>query len=91
MLDQLHNLVKEHAVPLVAGQNDIPSDKKDAAVSVVSDSLMDSIKSQVSSGKLFELTSLFSGKTSPESSSLMNVFGKDLSANLVFKRGRLTA
>ena len=61
MLENLLNLVKEHAGDAIINNPAIPNEKNDAAISETANGIMDSLKGQLSGGNLDGITSLFKG------------------------------
>ncbi len=91
MFDNLLNLVKEHAGDAIVNNPAIPNEKNDAAISATTNSIIDTLKSQATSGNLSALTDMFKGGNVNASalsssvqtnvvSSLMKQFGIDNSA-----------
>ncbi|WP_432710421.1 hypothetical protein [Pedobacter sp.] len=61
MLEKLNQLVKENAQDAIVNNPDIPNERKEEAVSAASESIIDALKKQVSSGNVSELASMFKG------------------------------
>jgi uncharacterized protein YidB (DUF937 family) len=61
MFDNLLNLVKEHAGDAIIKNPAIPNEKNDEAISTTTDSIVNSLKSQVTSGNLNGLMDMFKG------------------------------
>lgn len=61
MLENLLNLVKEHAGDAIINNPAIPNEKNNEAISTATNGIMDTLKSQISGGGLESITSLFSG------------------------------
>lgn len=61
MFDNLLNLVKEHAGEAIINNPAIPNDRNDEALATTSKGILDSLKNQVGSGGLDQITNLFSG------------------------------
>lgn len=91
MLENLINLVKEHAGDAIINNPAIPNEHNNAAIASTAEGIMDGLKSQISSGGLENITSLFqggniaqnpamSGITQNVTSKLMNQFGLDSGA-----------
>lgn len=64
MLENLINLVKEHAGDAIVKNNAIPNQNNNSAIETVAKSIFSTIKSQAGSGGLSKLTDLFSGANS---------------------------
>ena len=73
MLENLMDLVKNFAGDSIINNPDIPNEHNDAAVSTVSNSIMDTLKNAIGSGQLSDVTSFLGGQ------------GGDLSANPLFQ------
>jgi uncharacterized protein YidB (DUF937 family) len=81
MFDNLLSLVKEHAGDAIVNNPAIPNEKNDEAISTTTNSIVDTLKSQVTSGKLSSITDLFKGgdvNASSVSSSVQNNVVSDL-------------
>ncbi|MDI9340244.1 MAG: hypothetical protein QM534_06690 [Sediminibacterium sp.] len=61
MFDNLLNLVKEHAGDAIINNPAIPNEKNDEAINATTNSIMDTLKTQVSSGNLNGIMDLFKG------------------------------
>jgi hypothetical protein len=61
MLDNLLNLVKEHAGEAIINNPAIPNEKNDDAISAATNGIMDTLKTQISAGGLDSITALFGG------------------------------
>lgn len=61
MLDNLLNLVKEHAGDAIIDNPAIPNEKNDAAIQSATHSIVDTLKTQVAAGKLDSVLDLFKG------------------------------
>ncbi len=59
MLENLEQLVRDHAQELIVNNNDVPNEQNDSAIQAASGSIFDTLKEQVSSGKLSELANVF--------------------------------
>jgi uncharacterized protein YidB (DUF937 family) len=59
MLDQLINLVKEHAGDAIVNNPAIPNEKNNDAINETANSIMNSLKGQFSGGNLEAITGLF--------------------------------
>lgn len=59
MLDQLVNLVKEHAGEAIIHNPAIPNEKNETAIHTTSQSIIDTLKAQVSAGKLESVLAMF--------------------------------
>lgn len=85
MLDNLINLVKEHAGDAIVNNNAIPNEHNEAAIKTTADSILDTLKSQATSGNLNGIMDMFKGGsaqqgmtgniTSAVTTNLMNKFG----------------
>lgn len=61
MFDNLLNLVKEHAGDAIINNPAIPNEKNEEAINATTNSIVDSLKGQVSSGNLNGLMDMFKG------------------------------
>lgn len=61
MLDNLLNLVKEHAGDAIIDNPAIPNEKNDVAIQSATHSIVDTLKTQVAAGKLDSVLDLFKG------------------------------
>ncbi len=59
MLENLLNLVKEHAGDAIINNPAIPNEKNDAAISETANGIMDSLKGQLAGGNLDSISNLF--------------------------------
>ncbi|MCC6370621.1 MAG: hypothetical protein IT236_06445 [Bacteroidia bacterium] len=77
MLDNLINLVKEHAGDAIINNKAIPNEHNDAAISSTANSIFDTLKSQVAGGNLSSITDMFSnnGNSALSSNISSNVAG----------------
>ncbi|HQV01188.1 MAG: DUF937 domain-containing protein [Bacteroidia bacterium] len=64
MLDNLINLVKEHAAEAIVNNPAIDNSKNDAAISETANSIFESLKGQAASGNLQDVLNMFQGGTS---------------------------
>ena len=74
MLDNLINLVKEHAGDAIVKNNAIPNEHNEAAISTTANSILDTLKSQATSGNLGGIMDMFknNGTSNALSSSISN-------------------
>ena len=89
MLEQLFNLVKEHAGSAIIDNPAIPNERNDEAVSEASNSIVDGIKNALANGNVSDVMHMFSGQGDAAASpvaqqiqggfvqNLMNKFGVD--------------
>ena len=61
MLDQIMDLVKQHAGDAIVNNNAIPNQHNDAAIQEVSSQIFSGLQNQISQGNLSQVTSLFQG------------------------------
>lgn len=61
MLDNLINLVKEHAGDAIINNPAIPNEKNEAAIGETASSIMSALQSQASGGHIQNVLSMFSG------------------------------
>jgi Bacterial protein of unknown function (DUF937) len=86
MLENLINLVKEHAGDAIVNNPAIDNKHNDAAIETTASSILDSLKGQLGSGGISGLTSLFQGGAGGNSSMLQNIT-KTVTSNLASKFG----
>ncbi|MDL2215356.1 hypothetical protein LJC00_04125 [Dysgonomonas sp. OttesenSCG-928-M03] len=63
MLDNILELVKDQVLPAITGNNEIPADKKDAAVETTTSSILEGLKDQLIPDNLTEVMNMFSGNS----------------------------
>lgn len=81
MFDNLLSLVKEHAGDAIVNNPAIPNEKNEEAIKTTTNSIVDTLKSQVAGGNLNSLMDMFKGgnaNTSSVSSSVQNNVVNDL-------------
>lgn len=61
MFENLLNLVKENAGDAIVSNPAIPNEKNDEAISTTTNSIVDALKSQVTSGNLSSVMEMFNG------------------------------
>lgn len=69
MFDNLLNLVKEHAGDAIINNPAIPNEKNDEAIQATTNSIVDTLKGQISSGNLNSIMDMFKGGTAGVNSS----------------------
>lgn len=69
MFDNLLNLVKEHAGDAIINNPAIPNEKNDEAIQTTTNSIVDTLKGQISSGNLNSIMDMFKGGTAGVNSS----------------------
>ena len=88
MLQNLINLVKENAGDAIINNSEVPNDQNDNAIEVTGHSIVDTLKSAVSSGNISQLTDLFSGDArGSESTQLASDAKSNVVSNLIEKLG----
>jgi uncharacterized protein YidB (DUF937 family) len=85
MLENLLALVKEHAGDAIVNNTAVPNEKNDAAIETTTNSIVDTLKNQLSNGNLSDLTSLF--QNGAASSGIMNTIGGEVAKSLSAKLG----
>lgn len=81
MFDNLLSLVKEHAGDAIVNNPAIPNEKNEEAIKTTTNSIVDTLKSQVAGGNLNSLMDMFKGgnaNASSVSSSVQNNVVNDL-------------
>ncbi|MFV0418416.1 MAG: DUF937 domain-containing protein [Dysgonomonas sp.] len=61
MLDSIIDLVKGEALSAITNNDNVPADKRDAAVEATTSGIVDGLKSQFSSGNLSNILDIFGG------------------------------
>jgi len=88
MLENLIQLVKEHAGDAIINNPAVPNEHNDAAIEATAGSIFDSLKNQFTSGGGTEMiTNLFQGNEAASSSPLAGGISSDVIAGLVKKIG----
>lgn len=87
MLDNLINLVKEHAGDAIINNKAIPNENNNKAIETTASSIVEALKGQVSGGNVSDLAGLFSGKTGGTSGGIMDAITGNVTKNLVSKLG----
>lgn len=64
MLEQLINLVKEHAGNAIINNNDVPNEKNEAVINTTAGGIMDHLKNLMANGGIDNITDLLKGGTS---------------------------
>jgi uncharacterized protein YidB (DUF937 family) len=86
MLDNLIQLVKEHAGEAIINNPVIPNERNDEAIQTASDGILDGLRKQAGNGGLDQITSLFSGGN-VTSNSAFNGIAESVSEQLMGKFG----
>jgi uncharacterized protein YidB (DUF937 family) len=88
MLENLINLVKEHAGDAIINNPAVPNEKNDAAIEATAGSIFDSLKSQLSGGGGMDMiTNLFNGDAPASASPAASGIASDAISGLVKKVG----
>lgn len=77
MLENLQNLVRQHAGDAIINNPSIPNERNDEAVEAASDSIVGGLKDAVSKGNITDVMSLFKGgeQAAPQSALAQNIKG----------------
>lgn len=75
MLDNLLDLVKQHAGDAIINNPAIPNERNDEAISSATSSIFDGLKNAVGNGNIGDIMSLFNGGNVANSSILQNIQG----------------
>lgn len=86
MLDQLINLVKEHAGDAIINNPAIPNERNDEAVQTASEGIFEGLKNQISNGGLESITGLFQGNGDAKNA-VMNAASSNVAQQLMQKFG----
>jgi uncharacterized protein YidB (DUF937 family) len=73
MLDQLINLVKEHAGSAIIDNTDVPNQNNDAVINTTATGIIDHLKNLVGSGGLSNITSLLQQGSNGNGSEVANM------------------
>ena len=87
MLENLLSLVKQYAGDAIVNNPAIPNEHNDAAISTVSGSIFNSLKSQITSGGLSQITNLFNGSSTTDANGVTAGVANDVVSNLMNKFG----
>ena len=87
MLENLLNLVKEYSADAIVNNPAIPNEHNDSAISTVSTSIFDSLKSTMSNGGISDITNLFNGSGQTNGSALTAGMIGNVVTNLMNKFG----
>lgn len=86
MLDQLINLVKEHAGEAIINNPAIPNERNDEAVQTASEGIFEGLKNQISNGGLESITGLFQGNGDAKNA-VMSAASSNVAQQLMQKFG----
>lgn len=87
MLDNLFNLVKQHAGNAIINNPAIPNEQNDEAVQVASTSIFDGLKNAISGGNVNDIMSLFSGNANTNNNPVSQNIQGNFIQNLISKFG----
>lgn len=87
MLDNLLDLVKQHAGDAIINNPAIPNERNDEAIETASSSIFDTLKNAASGGNVSDIMSLFNGDGSTEGNPLASSMQSGLVQNLMHKFG----
>ena len=87
MLENLLNLVKEYSGNAIVNNPAIPNEHNDSAISTVSTTIFDSLKSTMSNGGISDIISLFNGSGQTNGSGLTAGMIGNVVTNLMNKFG----
>ena len=88
MFDNLLNIVKEHAGEAIINNPAIPNEKNNDAIASTTNSIVDVLKNQLTSGNLSSVTDLFKGGASNiNASSINSVVNSKVATDLMTKFG----
>lgn len=86
MFDNLLSLVKEHAGDAIINNPAIPNEKNNEAIGVTTESIVDTLKAQISGGNLNSVLDMFKGGD-PNTSSVGNAIQSNAATELMKKFG----
>ncbi len=75
MFENIINLVKDHTKDFVGGNNEIPEDKKESVIDVITSSFGSSIKNQLTPSNIPGLMQMLSGSSSSQNQMISNIQG----------------
>ncbi|MGL4596061.1 MAG: hypothetical protein ACRCYO_00950 [Bacteroidia bacterium] len=87
MFENLLNLVKENAGDAIVNNPAIPNEHNDAAIETTGNSIMNTLKSQASSGNMDQLMNMFKGGTPDASNPIVNSVSNNVASDLMSKFG----
>ena len=91
MLDNIIQIIKEHAGDVLNNNPSVPADKREAVINTTAQSVQESLQSQAGSGGIGAITSMFNSGTSDASAlsgtSSVNNISNHLAENLMKKVG----
>ncbi len=87
MIENLINLVKEHAGDAIVNNPAIPNEQNDAAISHTATGIMDALKSQIASGKGTDVAGLLSSSGSITSNPMVTSIVQSVAGSLMSKFG----
>lgn len=87
MLDELINLVKEHAGAAINSDPAIPADKKQEAIDVTGSSIAGGLQKMIAGGGISDLMNLFAGKADVNESPVTQEVSNSVTGNLSEKLG----
>jgi hypothetical protein len=85
MLDQLMNLVKQHAGDAIINNPAIPNERNDEAIQETSSSIAGGLQNMLKGGNISDLMSMFSGKHDAGNSPVTNIVTGGVIENLMNK------
>jgi uncharacterized protein YidB (DUF937 family) len=87
MLENLIQLVKEHAGDAIINNPAVPNEQNDSAIEATAGSIFDSLKSQFAGGGTDMISSLFQGSETASSNPMASGISSDVISGLVKKIG----
>lgn len=87
MLENLIQLVKEHAGDAIINNPSVPNEQNNAAIEATAGSIFDSLKSQFAGGGLDAITNLFQGNSAASTNPIAGGISNDVISGLVKKIG----
>lgn len=87
MLENLIDLVKQHAGNVIVNNPAIPNERNDEAISAASGSIFDGLKNAISGGNISDLVSMFKGNNPEAASGLTQQIQGNVVDQLVQKFG----
>jgi uncharacterized protein YidB (DUF937 family) len=87
MLENLIQLVKEHAGDAIINNPAVPNEQNNAAIEATAGSIFDSLKSQFAGGGMDVITNLFQGDNAASANPMAGGISNDVISGLVKKIG----
>jgi hypothetical protein len=87
MLENLLNLVKENSGDAIITNSAVPNEFNENAIQITTNSIFESLKGQLSSGNISQITEFFRGTSQNDSNPLLNGINANVISSLTSKLG----